>query len=365
MKVLIVNQILYTHSDGVIPRVNSIKDTMIYQMCMGFKALGHEVTLAAASEYKPIAEEDYDFKVLWFKSNLTTFFPPTLLPYSSAFNRFIKKNHVSFDLIISKEVFSFSSLILSTICPKTTVLWVEQAMHQRKFRKIPSKIWFNVIARLFMNSVRAVVPCSLGAYRFLNRYIPKTSDVIVEHGIDIEKFKPAENKSRYFIVSSQLIKRKNIDSIIHVFASLNKESGFDDLELLIAGRGPEEQYLRQVAIMDNVGRRVTFLGFLRQEELSRYISRAIAFLVNTKSDLNMVSVPESICCATPVVMNEVPLSSWYVDKYKLGIVKNCWGENDLKEIIDKNQFYVSNCMGYRENLSTVHSAGALLSVAGY
>lgn len=48
MKVLILNPILFTADNNVIPQVKSIKDTMIYNMCLGFKRLGHDVTLAAA-----------------------------------------------------------------------------------------------------------------------------------------------------------------------------------------------------------------------------------------------------------------------------------------------------------------------------
>ena len=44
MKVLILNPILFTADNNVIPQVKSIKDTMIYNMCLGFKRLGHDVT---------------------------------------------------------------------------------------------------------------------------------------------------------------------------------------------------------------------------------------------------------------------------------------------------------------------------------
>ena len=57
MKVLILNPILFTADNNVIPQVKSIKDTMIYNMCLGFKRLGHDVTLAAAEEYAPAEKE--------------------------------------------------------------------------------------------------------------------------------------------------------------------------------------------------------------------------------------------------------------------------------------------------------------------
>ena len=53
MKILILNSILFT-AETDIPQVKTIKDTMIYGVCMGFVRLGHQVTLAAANEYRPI-----------------------------------------------------------------------------------------------------------------------------------------------------------------------------------------------------------------------------------------------------------------------------------------------------------------------
>jgi 1,2-diacylglycerol 3-alpha-glucosyltransferase len=54
MKVLIINAILYTSETADIKRVNSIKDTMFYDLCLAFKALGAEPVLFAAEPYKPV-----------------------------------------------------------------------------------------------------------------------------------------------------------------------------------------------------------------------------------------------------------------------------------------------------------------------
>ena len=83
MNILILNPILYTAERNIIPNVDSIKDTMIYNMCIGFVALGHNITLCAAEEFRPQKREDYDFDVHFFRSDWTHFFPPSLLPFSA------------------------------------------------------------------------------------------------------------------------------------------------------------------------------------------------------------------------------------------------------------------------------------------
>ena len=79
MKILILNFILYTADNNIIPKVKSIKDTMIYNMCLGFKQLGHEVTLGAAEDFKPTEKENYDFDVIFFKTDYKRVFPPSVL----------------------------------------------------------------------------------------------------------------------------------------------------------------------------------------------------------------------------------------------------------------------------------------------
>ena len=88
----------------------------------------------------------------------------------------------------------------------------------------------------------------------------------------------------------------------------------------------------------------------------------MCFLVNTRHDLNMVSIPESIVSGTPILTNNVPSSAGYIAKWHLGIVKDEWTEDDIKEIIDKNEYYVENYINFRSNLTSEHSAQALIDI---
>ncbi len=362
MKILILNTILFTADDNIIPKMKSIKDTMIYNMCLGFKSLGHEVTLAAAKEYMPTEQEVYDFEVLFFTSQYTRLFPPSVLPYSSELKRYLKENNKYFDLVISSEVFSFNSLMAAQICSDKTIIWQELTMHQNKFHQIPSKIWHRFVAKIFMNKVLSVVPRSEKAYSFISTYIRRTSSIIVDHGININKFKLSDKKSKQLISSSQLIHRKNIDGIIYKFAALHKMRNYSDVKLIIAGRGEEEKNLKDLVKNLKLDSVVDFVGFLSQADLNEYIRKSYCFLVNTRKDLNMVSIPESIVSGTPILTNLQPSSASYIQKYHLGIAKKEWDENDIKEIIDNNSLYVKNCIAYRDKLTNVHSAQMLIDI---
>lgn len=95
MKVLILNPILFTADNNVIPQVKSIKDTMIYNMCLGFKRLGHDVTLAAAEEYAPAEKEAYDFEILFSNPSAKNFSRRLCCPFLLNYGHISKKmkNH--------------------------------------------------------------------------------------------------------------------------------------------------------------------------------------------------------------------------------------------------------------------------------
>lgn len=362
MNILILNSILFTADNNIIPCVKSIKDTMIYNMCLGFKELGHTITLAAASEYKPTEREVYDFEILFFPSKFPKLFPPSVLPYSPALKKYLKKRHTDYDIIISSETFSFPSLFAAQLCPHKTLIWQELTEHQRKFAQIPSKIWHNFIAKFVMNKILGVVPRSNQAKRFIQQYMKSVSTQVIDHGINIEKFNFSVTKNRQVISSSQLIYRKNIDGIIRIFQKFHQIKGYEDIKLIIAGRGEEEKKLKQLTKELGIEESVNFTGFLSQRELNQYIKQSYCFLINTRKDLNMVSIPESIVSGTPILTNLQPASVDYIQHYKLGITKNNWDENDLREMIDKNDYFVSNCINYRQKLTSKYSAQLFINV---
>lgn len=362
MNILILNSILYTADNSIIPKIKSIKDTMIYNMCLGFKSLGHNITLATSEDYKPTKNEEYDFPVIFFKSNYKKICKPAMLPYSSELKKYIKQNHKNYDLVISSEVFQFQSLFAARICPNKTIIWQELTEHQNKFHQIPSKIWHNIIAKLYMKNVLVVVPRSQQAYNFISQYMPSVSRTIIDHGINVDKFKFSTNKKRQIISSSQLIHRKNVDGIIEIFNKFHQLNGYEDIKLIIAGRGEEEHNLKKLVKDLKLQDSIEFVGFLSQTELNEYIRHSYAFLVNTRKDLNMVSIPESIVSGTPILTNRQPASAYYIEKYNLGIVKDNWNEIDIKDIVDHNKKYVDNCINYRSKLTSINTAQQFIDI---
>lgn len=349
MKVLIVNPIIYTSETRDIKKVNTIKDTMIYDLCLGFMQKGHEITLATCEDYKPLENEEYPFEVVWMRAKLKRLCPVNSLPYCPEVKALAKKG--GYDLIITSEVFSLNSLMLSMSMPKRVIVWHELAKHNRIFKGIASRVWYGIIARLFFGKV-LVVPRSIEARDFIAQYCRNVSDIIIDHGVNLDKFELSTDKDNTFVVSSQLIGRKRIDRIINAFDKYLKKYD-NEARLIIMGDGEERESLEALVNELGIGDNVTFTGRLNHSELITYLKKARAMLVYTEKDNNMVSIVESIAVGTPIVTTSVPYNATYIKANELGIVSDEWNEDDLNEVA-KNSKYIASCASYRKTISTLN-----------
>lgn len=368
MKVLIVNAILYTSETKDIKKVPSIKDTMIYDLCLGFQALGAEPVLFAAEPYKPAGQEDYPFEIIFAPCKMQRVFLPHRLPYMPSIKKYVAKHGDEFDLIISSEVFSMQSLMLAA--PRSLaigrhtrdklIIWHELAKHNAMFKQIPSRLWYNIIARLFFMST-PVVARSEEARQFISKYCASVSSTVIDHGVNLNKFQPSAEKDNQFCVCSQLIERKRIDLIIKKFKAYLDKYSADD-KLYIIGDGELKAELKTQAEALGINRSVIFTGKLPHSELLPILAKSKAMLVNTEQDNNMLSIIEAIAVGTPVITTTVPLNCSYIIANRLGIADDNWDENSLYKIGKNGNEYINNCLEYRKQLSTERCAKQFLEM---
>ncbi len=368
MKVLIINPILYTSETKKIKKVPSIKDTMIYDLCLGFKTLGAEPVLFAAEPYKPEKAEDYPFEIIFAPCRLQGIFMPHRLPYMPSLEKYVAKHGAEFDLIISSEVFSMQSLMLAAsrspaigrYTQDKLIIWHELAKHNAMMKQIPSKFWYNIIARMFFMST-PVVARSEEARQFISKYCSSVSGTVIDHGVNLDKFQPSAEKDNQFCVCSQLIERKRIDLIINKFKAYLEK--YDPSALLyIIGDGELKAELEAQAKALGISESIIFTGKLPHSELLPILAKSKAMLVNTRQDNNMISIIEAIAVGTPVITTTVPLNCPYIIANRLGIADDNWDENSLNEISENNISYINNCLAYRQQLSTERCAKQFLDL---
>lgn len=361
MKILIINCILSTAEHGIIKRKESISDCMISNFARGFIELGHQVTLLASAEFMPTGkDEQLPFDVIYFPSRLPQVFKPSLLPWPRGMRQWLEQHAGGYDLVITSEAFQIPSLIASRVCHSRLIIWQEMDRHQRLLFKLPSRLWHNTVVRLLMRDV-TVVPRSEPAREFIGRYSRRVSDVTVDHGTDARVLYPGKEHDKSFIVVSQLVKRKNVNSIIAKFARLVARKEYQDYHLDIIGDGDQASELEQQAATMGIGNNVTFHGFLSHARLAGRLRRALALLVDTSSDLNMVTIAEAITSGTPVVTNTKPSTARFIQENGLGIVRDGWDENDLIQVIAGYDRMHNACVVAGKELTNVACARKMIN----
>ena len=363
MKILIINCILSTAEKGVITPKKSIWDCMISTFARGFIELGHSVTLLASEEFRPTSKETLPFEVIYFPSCFPKIFKPDLLPWPKGMHRWLKQHAEAYDLVISSETFQIPTLMASGICAPKLLIWQEMVRHQRLLFKLPSRLWYNVIVPLFMRGV-TVVPRSEPAKQFISQYSCRVSNVIVDHGTDAAVLHPCEEHDKAFIVIARLVPGKNIDRIITKFSRLVAHEQYSDYRLDIIGDGDQRQQLESLVEELGLQQQVVFHGFRTHEQLAEPLRRAIALLVDTSNDLNMLTTAEAITSGTPVVTNTVPSSAPFIAARGLGIVRDDWDENDLMDVIADYDKMHKACVNEGKELTNVACARKMISIKG-
>lgn len=127
---------------------------------------------------------------------------------------------------------------------------------------------------------------------------------VLRNGVDLKLFFPEDHAaarsvfgmSRYALASvGHLIERKGHDRAIGALPKL------PDVELFIAGTGPEDARLRATAAEQGVADRVHFLGNLPQERLRTLYSGVDALVLASSREGWPNVLLESMACGAPVI----------------------------------------------------------------
>lgn len=360
MKILLINCILYTTYGKTIPKRSSITDCMIVGLARGFVQLGHKVTLVASSDYQPTVEKDLGFETVFFKPALTWLFRPSALPWLPQLRTWLHQHADEFDLITSSEVLSMATLTACRVKPEKLIVWHELPLMPRALFKIPSRIWYGIVAPLTMRRCR-IVPRSHQARHFLlNQGFRNVSPNPVEHGIDGNVFIPGNSTDPTFLVVSRLVPLKHIDKIITAFASLLKCPDRQHFKLHIIGEGCERASLEALCQQLDVTHAVKFMGHLAHSQFVERLQRATALLIATTQDNNMVSIAEAVACGVPVLTNTVPTNAETIEELGLGIVEDNWDYTALERMIDNHSAFRNACLLSRDNFINTTCAQRLI-----
>lgn len=122
--------------------------------------------------------------------------------------------------------------------------------------------------------------------------------------VDIDKYllEIRNGEKGRILYAGSLIERKGVDLLLKALRGIEEE-----YLLVLAGSGPEEERLKQLAKELGIEGKVEFLGYLSREELIKEYERSSIFVLPTREDCFALVIIEAMCAGLPII------SSIYAD----------------------------------------------------
>lgn len=309
MKILFISDVYFPRVNGV---STSIK-TFIEQLVM----LGHQVDLIAPDYGKQYADEK---NVMRVPARVIYFDPEDkLMRYGTALKLLPDLKVADYDIIHINTPFVAHYLglklakLLNIPCVETYHTFFEDYLHHY-LPWIPQSAARGIarfISKKQCNAVDAVVVPSQPMLDVLRTYGIKTRANVIPTGLQEGSFADADGKmfkQKYNIEHNRpmllyvgrVAFEKNISFLFEMTKVLAERH--PNVLLVVAGEGPAEKTLHQLAITLKIEDNVKFIGYLdRHTELNACYRSADVFVFSSKSETQGLVLLEAMAQGTPVV----------------------------------------------------------------
>jgi glycosyltransferase involved in cell wall biosynthesis len=167
-------------------------------------------------------------------------------------------------------------------------------------------------------------------------YLTKYQDKIevIPNGVDLDKFQPKkihvdgiykdendENTIFFLSLLDEFHRYKGLDYLLKALKIVKNE--ISDVKLFVGGKGVLSGYYQEMAASMGLKENVELLGFIPDEHIAEYYSKANVFVLPSVSSLQEgfgIVALEALACQTPVITTEIVGVAHDLEKIKGGIV---------------------------------------------
>lgn len=303
-------------SDVYFPRVNGVSTsirTFVYQL----QELGHEVHLVAP-DYGVATEDE-----AWIRRipSRRIYFDPEdrLMKYGFALDQLMQLRSEQYDLVHIHTPFVAHYLgqklahLLDIPCVETYHTFFEDYLHHY-LPWVPRGMARGIarfVSRRQCNGVDAIIAPSKPMLDVLRHYGVEARAEVIPTGLQAQSFANADGRAfreRFRIAPDRPVAlyvgrvafEKNIDFLLRMAVELRAME--PEMLLIIAGEGPAEQSLHQLAAQLDLQQNILFIGYLdRNTELNACYKAADVFVFSSKSETQGLVLIEAMAQGTPVV----------------------------------------------------------------
>jgi 1,2-diacylglycerol 3-alpha-glucosyltransferase len=303
-------------SDVYFPRVNGVS-TSIKTFMSQLETLGHTVDLIAP-DYGEHASDALSIKRIAARS---IYFDPEdrLMKYGEALKQLPELKKANYDIIHVNTPFVAHYLGLKLAkqlnipCVETYHTFFEDYLHHYLpwIPKTMARGLARFISKKQCNAVDAIVVPSQPMLDVLRTYGVKLQANVIPTGLQAGSFTESnglqfkqkyqiENKRPMLLYVGRVAFEKNIPFLFEMVKVLAERH--PNVLLVVAGEGPAEKSLHQLAITLKIEDNVKFIGYLdRETELNACYKAADVFVFSSKSETQGLVLLEAMAQGTPVV----------------------------------------------------------------
>jgi len=288
-------------------------ERIVYNLTEGLVKKGHQVTLFSVGESKTSAKLAYVFqKAFGLQPDVMKTLKSSFKPWIHVANCF--EHQDQFDIIHSHA--QFLALPFAAVS------------------KTPSVHTFHRIYQ-FANQDETDLVLRYSRLNFISisnsqRTLGLNFVATVYNGVDINKFKPAENPKRnYLFWAGRIIEKKGPREALKIAKALK-------YPLIMAGKITEPQYFEKYIKNEIDGSLIKLVGEIDENEMIKYFQQAKLTLAPIKWNEPFGLIPvESMACGTPVIAYaNGGLKETVVDKKTGFLVKE---EEGIEKLIKRTQ----------------------------
>lgn len=319
MKILISADTYYPHVNGA--------SYFAQRLAHYLQKRGHEIAVIAPSQKLGNTKELVnDIKVYGVISFPVFFYPGVRFSFPIFIKKYLQKAIQEFqpDIVHLQSHFILGRYLIKICGEKNIpVVATNHFMPENLVHYLPAPAfvknavsalaWFD-FARIFNQAGQITTPTESAAD--LIRHFFRTPIKAISCGIDFQRFNPKNNgeylKKRYKIPDRPILlyvgrldKEKNLDLVIRAVAEASKQLNF---QFVAAGTGAEKNNLINLAKDLGVENKITFAGFVPDDDLPNLYAIADCFIIAGTAELQSIVTMEAMASGLPILgVNAVAL----------------------------------------------------------